>query len=348
MYQTPTYEQIKQSILTERENLTGSAVTSDSDAAIRAAGTASALEGLYDYQVWAQRQLFAESADEEFLLIHSNRLGITRHTGSAATGTVLIVGAEDAVVAIGSQLTDAQGGQWLVIASVTLDEQETAIASVVATTIGEAGNRDRGTNLNLIAAPSGVQPFASVITLSGGESPETVGAWRQRVIATRQAGVRQDRADDYERIAHGVAGVGAAYTFPRRRGAGTVDLCIVAKSADSLDLPSELLLSAVQAALDAEKPVQTDVRAYAPEVVPVNVVATITGTASIAFVRAVIREYLLNLLPAEQLLVSEIIARVKAVVGVVDIHLSIDNIIPVNDWMRTEWLRPSTITVVAA
>jgi hypothetical protein len=52
-----TFSQIRKAIIQEYRNGTGITVPDDSDAAIRADGTSSVVEGLYHHQLYIQRQL---------------------------------------------------------------------------------------------------------------------------------------------------------------------------------------------------------------------------------------------------------------------------------------------------
>lgn len=348
MYPKPTFEQIKQAILTERENLLGVSTSPDSDAAIRAAGTAAVVEGLYDHQEYVQRQLFASSADEEYLVYHGIRESIDRHTGSFATGLVVVTGDTGAIVPANTPLSDSLGGSYKTTAIAAIDSSGSATVAVVANSKGAALNRQQGSTLILSSVPSGIDSEAVVVVLSGGESAETVGAWRQRIVNARRAGARLDRLGDYERVALGVSGVAGAYGFAQRRGLGSCDVCIIAVGTGEPTLPSPSLLSTVQSTLESNKPAHVSVKAYAPEIIEADVTATITGTASLSVCEAVMRQYIASLAPAETLLASEIIARLKALAGVVDVTLSSSNIIPENNWQRTQWVRAGVIVAVAA
>jgi hypothetical protein len=68
-YPVKTFAQIRNLITQEIRNLTGLTISDDSDAGIRADGTASIVEGLYHHQVYIQKQLFISTADEPFLYI---------------------------------------------------------------------------------------------------------------------------------------------------------------------------------------------------------------------------------------------------------------------------------------
>ena len=87
-YSIKTFTQIKNLITQEIRNSTGLTVTDGSDAAIRAEGTAAVVEGLYQHQTYIQKQLFIATADEPFLYIHANEMGLPRLGGTKAAGSV--------------------------------------------------------------------------------------------------------------------------------------------------------------------------------------------------------------------------------------------------------------------
>ncbi|MDR8316171.1 hypothetical protein FPK76_25745, partial [Acinetobacter baumannii] len=63
-FSTKSFSQIRQDIVQEIRNKTGLTINDDSDAAIRADGTASVVEGLYHHQIYIQKQMFVATADE--------------------------------------------------------------------------------------------------------------------------------------------------------------------------------------------------------------------------------------------------------------------------------------------
>ena len=68
--------------------------------------------------------------------------------------------------------------------------------------------------------------------------------------------------NDYVQWATGVAGVTRAWCFPLNRGPGTVDVAFVMDArADFIPLPADV--AAVQAAIDAVKPVTADCIVFA-------------------------------------------------------------------------------------
>ena len=80
MFPILNFYQVHQIIVQEIRNRKGLSITADSDASIRADGTASVVEGLYQHQNYIQRQLFAQTADEAYLYIHAEAVSYTHLT----------------------------------------------------------------------------------------------------------------------------------------------------------------------------------------------------------------------------------------------------------------------------
>lgn len=344
----PRYEEILAAIVAEIENRSGKTVQPFSDTMLRAQGLAAAIEGIHDSTAMLERQLFAQTADAEHLADHAAREGITRAAAVPATGLVLIrAQSSGAAVPSGTLLTDGQGGSYATTAAAVWTgtaDPYSAIVPVQAQTAGVSSNRRQGSVLSLQSAPAGVYTDAQVLVLSGGADQEDVEAWRYRIVTARAARGRHDRAQDYERMARGVAGVGTAQAFPRRRGPGTVDVCITAVSALGYDTPSPALLAAVQDVIDDEAPATSDSRAFAPEDVPTSLAVVVKGPASTAgrlpYLQSLVDVLLARIRPGQTLQISDIVALLRQQIGVSDVVVTpSSNVVPVVDWQRVQWIR---------
>lgn len=350
MFNTPNFEQIRQTILSEGRNLTGQILPEDSDFAIRAAGTAAAVEGLYAHQRWLQQQLFVRTADEYGLAIHAERLNLPRLGGVLATGQVLALGGSSGVVLpVGSRLGDGKGHFWQTTAAVTLVAGQSIVVAIEAESVGASCNKAPATALTWVSPVTGLRSLAEVVTLSGGADGEPLESWRSRLLDAQALGRGQGRGDDYALAARGVAGVFHVYVFAKRRGLGSTDVAITAYGATGADLPSPALLADVQAALEAVAVAHEDVRAYAPDAVLLDVDAVLTGrNVDEAAVQQIIAAYLDGLEPAEPYRENVLSARIIGQAGVTDVRLTPNsNVLPRVDWMRLQWLRRGTITVTS-
>lgn len=350
MFTTQTFEQIRQTILTEGRNLTGQTLPEDSDFAIRAAGTAAAVEGLYSHQHWIQRQLFIRTADEYGLAIHAERLSFPRLGGALATGQVLALGSSSGVVLpTGSRLSDGKGHFWQTTADVTLVSGQPISVAVEAESVGASWNKAASTALTWVSPVAGLRSLAEIVTLSGGADTEPLESWRSRLLDAQALGASQGRDEDYKLAARSVAGVFHVHVFPKRRGLGSTDVAITAYGSSGADVPSTALLADVQAALDAAAVAHEDVRAYAPDPVQLDVHAVLTGrNVDEAAVQQIIEEYLDGLEPAEPYRENVLSSRIIGQAGVTDVQLTPNaNVTPIVDWMTLEWLRRGVVTVTS-
>ena len=84
-YITPDYAQLVQTQKQEIANLNPNlSLQDDDDEMIRAHGVAAVVEGAYQHQQWVLKQLFAQTAEKEFLEYLAAKVGITRKQAVAA------------------------------------------------------------------------------------------------------------------------------------------------------------------------------------------------------------------------------------------------------------------------
>lgn len=73
MFETPTFEQIRERILRDTKSLWPDAdISPDSDHYVHASRLASCAEGQYAHQSWIVRQIFPDTADREYLERHAS------------------------------------------------------------------------------------------------------------------------------------------------------------------------------------------------------------------------------------------------------------------------------------
>ncbi|WP_420366950.1 baseplate J/gp47 family protein [Acinetobacter baumannii] len=339
-----SFSQIRQDIVQEIRNKTGLTINDDSDAAIRADGTASVVEGLYHHQIYIQKQMFVATADEPFLYLHAVRLECPRNGGFKATGRIKAISNIAVTVPAGTKITDGKGRYWLTLYKEQLTANKTREIQVIAEQAGVSWNFD-GQQLLWVSPLAGVAAQVDVIEMSGGVDVEEVEAWRQRMQAKEALGLIRDREADLERIVKDVSGVADVFIFPKRRGLGSLDVAVTA-AGNPPNSPSSALLAAVQAALEEYSGFWADVRAYAPTKEYLNITATYTGTASQSDVEQTIRDYVGLLKPAETFVVSTLVSRIKALIGVTDVQITPSlNQTPTLTVFTTGWLRIGNLVV---
>lgn len=346
MYQTPKYSDIKATIMQEYVNQTGILPQRDSDADVRASGTAAVAEGLYSHQEYVLKQLFVQTADEPYLYIHSEEPGLPRLGGSTATGQVWASGTTDGVVLpIGSKLTDGFGHYWQTTSNATLSAQKEVSVPVQASNNGAAFNAT-GT-LRWVSPVAGLQSVAQVDVISGGSDGESLERWRVRLWNKKKLGKSLSRAEDLRQAVLGVAGVANAYVYPLRRGAGSVDVAITAQGANGATLPSDSLLAQSEQVLKDTAAFWEDVRTFKPTIVPIDVMAKVTGVnVNTGEISAIINDYLNAMIPAESFKAAVLYSLIMAVPGMIDVQLTPNvNVNPTVSMEQVGWIRPANVTV---
>lgn len=345
MFQIPSFDAIKRTILDELLNLTGLSVTSDSDAAVRAAGTAAVVESIYDHQAYLARQNFVATCDEPYLYLHAERLNTPRIGGNKATGDVLVTAYATLTLPAGVELTDGRGQYFFTTSDTLLAPGAPVSVPIIAEQIGAAYNQ-LGT-LSLVTALEGVDPVAQIDNLSGGMSEESLERWRARVLARQQLGEPLARIEDFREAVLSVPGVADCYIYPARRGAGSVDAAITAMGADGATLPSDSLLSAATAALVSAAVFFESVRAFRPTLIVQDVSAVVSGSSiDTTAVRQTIERYMTALTPAEPYRESVLASLITDITGVLDVVLTPNaNITPTVDMTGVGWIRPGNISV---
>lgn len=345
-YPIPAFNQIRNTILQEIRNSTGITAPDDSDAAIRADGTASVIDGLYSHQLYIQRQLFVATADEPFLYIHAERAGVPRLGGTYASGAISATATQSVVVPENTKLTDGKGHYWSTVGNTEITISTPAIFTLMADQLGSAWNYS-GQRLNWVSPAAGVKAQADVITpIAGGSDLEPLEAWRARITEAQNLGRLRDRSADIKSIMKAVPGVYDAYVYPMRRGIGSMDVAILA-SGNPPQLPSQSLMMTAQQVLTASAGFWADCYVFSPTRKLVNLVVQVTGTAAKTDVEAVIKNHMDYLKPSDTYVYATLLSLIRQLNGVTDVELTPStNIVPQNDWQKVEWLRLGTMAVV--
>lgn len=346
MFNIPNFQQIRNTILQEIRGLTGINAPDDSDAAIRADGTASAVDGLYSHQSYIQKQLFIATADEPYLYIHAEELGLPRLGGNFASGTANAISNVDITISAGTKLTDGKGHYWGVSADAVLTENLPSVINLIADKVGTSWNFSG--SLYWISPQAGLSNIVTNVSIGSGSDQEELEVWRARLLERKQLGLSRDREADLVGFMNGVTGVQHVYVYSKRRGLGSLDVAITAVG-NPPTLPSQILLDAAQAALNSYAGFWADCKVYSPTEQYVNIAAVVSGIgANIIQVEQVIRDYFAELAPADTFQASILIGRIVALPNVTDITLTpSSNVVPTVDWMHTHWLRLGVLSVSA-
>lgn len=347
-YSIKTFYEIHELIVQEIRNSTGLTIPFDSDASIRADGTASVVEGLYHHQAYIQKQLFIATADEPYLYMHAEELDLPRLGGTQASGTVTAISNVDLTISSGSKLTDGKSHYWSIATNVVLTANMPAVVNVVADQAGASWNFS-GSSLLWVSPQAGLNGTATNVSIGNGSDQEELEDWRARLLERKKLGLSRDREADLVSFMDGIAGVQHIYVYPKRRGLGSLDVAITAVG-NPPTLPSQPLLNAAQAALDSYAGFWADCRVYSPTEQFIHVSAIVSGVSvNLNLVEQVIRDYFAELAPADTYQAAILIGRIVALPNVTDVTLTpSSNVVPTVDWMNTNWLRLGTLSVSAA
>lgn len=348
-FNTPDYQVIRDAILRDIANqLPGANVAADGDYAIRANATGAAVEGLYQHQQWAVRQIFPDTSDTDYLERHASLYGLTRKSATLATGTITLSGTPGSSVTLATEAKTLGGVAFVTTAIGTIGGGGSVTLAAQAVVAGLAGNQSAATALTLTSAPAGVLSAASIASMSGGTDIETDAELLARLLLRLRNPPCGGAAHDYVAWALSVDGVTAAYVYSNRRGLGTTDVLILTAGG----IPGAPLVAAVQDYIDTVRPVQADFLALAPTAVAVNVTAVLTlapgsvsGTVHAAL-DSVLSAYFSTLRPGDTAYLSRIRALVSGVTGVVDYTLSapVSNTVALVDSTHSELCTLGTTT----
>lgn len=348
-----TAAEVRDNILRDRQNLQPDADTSeDSDNHVRASGTGSAVEGLYQHQQWVAKQIFPDSADDENLLRHARLRGLDLKRAVAASGTVLIDGVANTQFASGLSAKYRDGTEYVTTESGETDASGNATVAAVAVVAGAAGTREDGDVLTLTVPPSGINASVKVVSLTGGTDVETYASLLDRLLVKIRRPAAGGNKYDYWEWAMNVPGVSAAYVYPLRRGLGTVDVVVASNGG----LPSDDVVAAVQNYIDDQRPVTAKNHlALKPTIKTYNVVASVklngvTLEAAQAAVETALASYDGAIAPGDTAIRTRIGAMISDTTGIDDYDLTepAANVVPTVDATKVEWCRlgPVTLTLM--
>lgn len=281
-----------------------------------------AVNGLYGYLDWLAAQLMVDTCEQEYLERWAGIWGISRIDASPATGTVTVTGTIGSTIPAGTLLQRVDGVQYQAMSTTTLTAA-TASIGVIATAGSASSSTASGTVLSFVSPVTGLNSSTTVDSggLTGGADVETDAALRTRLLARIQSPPQGGCSNDYLTWALEVAGVTRAWLYPGELGAGTVTLRFVRDNdgTGTAILPDATEVAAVQAYIDALRPVTAQVTVLSPISLPLNfqIQGLSPGAAS---VKAAVQSELTDLLlreavPGGTLLLSHIRQAISSAAG---------------------------------
>jgi len=344
MYTIPTFEAIRAAYLRDVKNLLPDAATdADSDYFIRGTAVAAAVDGLYHHQLWIARQVLPDTADPEYLERHAALRGLGRKPAIAASGDLVVLGTPGAVVPAGESVRHvATGLTFATTAQAIVGANGRTIAPVAAAAGVTPVFSDEA--VLFVQAPEGVLSQAT-LTLSGGVAAESDAELLARLLDYMQHPPGGGNAYDYKHWVLSVPGISRAWTYPNRRGLGSVDVAVLGP--DGPAAPSAV--AAAQAVVDAKRPAACkDAWVLSPTPVLVTVTVAVrldAAVTTLALYTAQLQEALAaalaDLPPGGVVYRSKIEAVASSLPGVIDrqVRTPQANFVAVVTPQRLEWPR---------
>ncbi|WP_337050187.1 baseplate J/gp47 family protein, partial [Serratia fonticola] len=170
----PSVSDIRDTILRDIKNqLTEADVGPDSDFFVRASSVASAVRGVYQDQQWIARQIFPDTADHDFLLMHARLRNLTPKPATPAGGQALLTGTPASPVNAGLSFRYGNNQTGTTVTGGVLGTDGKLTVTVLATSAGSASNAPVGTPGTLLIAPPGVSSQITLTAMTGGTDDES-------------------------------------------------------------------------------------------------------------------------------------------------------------------------------
>ncbi|HCB2353236.1 TPA: baseplate J/gp47 family protein [Escherichia coli] len=350
-FTTPVAAQIRDELLRDIKNLlqlTDQQLGPDSDWYVRASSVASVAEGLYQHQGWIVRQIFPDTADTEYLVLHARTRGLTRKSANSATGTASFTG-EAGSTAEAGLVFKRDNKSWTTTSAVIIAANGKGTATAVSSSSGTAGNTVAATTATLTTTPSGFDSTVGVGIMLGGTDEETDAELLARLLEIIRRPPAGGNKYDYKRWALEVTGVTAAYVYPLRRGLGTVDVAVTSAG----ELPSQDVIDRTQAYIDDVRPVTAkNTLVFMPTKRSFDVTVKvaldgITLAAATTAITEALQDDDSRREPGIPFIRSQGGTLISLISGVTDYEITepAANILPAIDEIKVEWLRLGDVTV---
>lgn len=220
-------------------------------------------------QDFAQKQLFPDTADAEFLVRWAKLFGIDRLEATFTEIEVEVTGDEGTPLPDTAIFQRSDGFEYQVKDEVLISGG-VATAVLVALEAGSAGNISNGSTVTLTSPISGLSSDAEVqTTLIEGDDEEDIEVLRTRLIERMQNPPAGGTVADYIAFAKTVVGVTRVWVLPGYLGQGTVAVTFVEDGEDPI-IPSAPKVQEVEDAILERCPIEADATAFAPIAVPLN------------------------------------------------------------------------------
>lgn len=177
----------------------------------------------YGYLDWIAKNAVPFTAEDEYLEGWAALKKVYRKAASAAGVTATFNGTVGKVLSAGVEVARSDGFTYTTSTTGTVGAGGTVTVTLIADTVGSAGNADPGTAVTLGSAVDGIQSGGTVsANVVSGADIEDDDDLRDRMLEAYQGTAQGGDTDDYVEWALEVPGVTRAWCSPNGFGAGTV------------------------------------------------------------------------------------------------------------------------------
>lgn len=225
---------------------------------------------MYSFLTWIAKQVFPDTAEDEYLIRWASIWGITKNEATFAEFNITITGNEGGVVPVGTIYQREDGVQYALDAEVIIPVGLSIIGKVIAEVSGSNGDMEVGDVLSLISPIANVDSDAVIDeVIVDADDTESNDSLRERLINRLQLPPLGGSANDYIQWAREVTGVTRSWVLPLYTGPGTVGVSFVTDDEDPI-IPSGAKVTEVQDYIDFRKPVTALVTVFAPVEAPMD------------------------------------------------------------------------------
>ena len=251
-----------------------------------------AAHGMHGHLVWLSRQLFPDTAEDEYMARWASNFNLERTPATQAQGSLDITGSPDGTVCpAATEWVDDNGVEYTQDAAGTIASGSATVA-LTAVLGGVDGNQDVGATLSLVSPVTGIDAEATVsgTGITDGDDEESDEELQSRTLLRMANPPKGGGPGDYVNWALEVPGVTRAWQIANGDGLGSVVLYFVLDNKSGTIIPDAGEVATVQAYLNEKAPITADVNVYAPTEVDVDF--TIEVTPDTAAVRLAVEDEL--------------------------------------------------------
>lgn len=234
---------------------------------------------------------FVQTAEGEYLDNACADYGITRNPATYAEVMITVSGRPGGYTGVRVAAYDIV----FLLDDFAIPAGGIAIVRAVCSSAGSGGNVATGTVTRVLDNVAGVTAVYNNNPATGGYEEESDDSLRQRVLERIREPSTSGNIADYKKWALEVSGVEKVRVLPLARGAGTVDVVVIAD--DNTPAP-QILIEEISEHIETTRPIGADVLVFSAEPVEIQVKASMvlsdgyTAEAINVFFQPVLEEYL--------------------------------------------------------